>query len=635
MPWASIGYPSFTAGLLKALLAKKNMAADVFYLNLHLAKRMDLNIYEAASQLPFAGDIVFAQAAFGLAATEEGLGDLIRTSKRSHFVPRLSRVFPKIRVAQVVASLAEAAREIVPGFIEDCLDRISWGDYAVVGFISTFNQHVAALALARRLKERFPTVKTVFGGANLWDSMGRETLRACEWVDYVINGDGDCSFPRLVANILDGTPFLPVPGVSFRRDGELFFSEERYPLADMNELPLPDYTDYIRELADTGLTDKVGRPTYCFESSRGCWWGEKVQCTFCGVNGPTLAYRRKASANVVKELAYLASTYGADNFISTDCVPDPEFCQTLFPALQQYQTDRAKLFKIFYEVKASLTKEELAVMKAAGVDLVQCGIESLNSNLLRLMRKGLTALENIRFLKWCREKRITVNWNMLYCIPGEQKGYYDGMLRVLPLVSHLEPPVSLSPITLQRFSAYHKFPGRYDITNIRPSQAYERIYPPDKVNLEEIAYYFDYDYGGFHADSDTTFEALRRVIDMWTESFNSRIAFFEYAYSEGGIELLDSRPADGETVIPRRLVLAGLKARIFLYCDDIRSLQEIKTHLGTEDGIHPTNIEVQKMLDELVEDNIIYGEDGRYLSLATYRPPEMGPLFIKIPLPGK
>ena len=35
------------------------------------------------------------------------------------------------------------------------------------------------------------------------------------------------------------------------------------------------------------------------------------------------------------------------------------------------------------------------------------------------MRKGVTALQNLRLLKWCAEIGITPAWNLLYGFPGE------------------------------------------------------------------------------------------------------------------------------------------------------------------------------------------------------------------------
>ena len=80
---------------------------------------------------------------------------------------------------------------------------MDWGRYSVVGFSSTFQQNVASLALARRIKERFPMVKVVFGGANFEGEMGPEYVRAFPFIDYAVVGEGDMAFPALLRNIAD------------------------------------------------------------------------------------------------------------------------------------------------------------------------------------------------------------------------------------------------------------------------------------------------------------------------------------------------------------------------------------------------------------------------------------------------
>jgi ribosomal peptide maturation radical SAM protein 1 len=634
MPWSPAHLSCITSGLLKALLARQNISADVFYLNLRLARRLNFAQYELIHHLPVVmAETVFADLLFDRPVARdwsEVCHELLLSETVVHrFRPD---VFGSLKSdeKQVAALLNQLSREIIPEFIGDSLTQIAWSDYKVVGFVSAFDQHVASLALARKIKERFPGIKIVFGGANVWGSMGRETLRAFHWVDYVIDGEGDRSFPRLVGNILAGAPFTPVPGVSYQRDGRLFISQERYPPVDMDELPVPDYSDFSRELASNGLVDKAPRPAYLFESSRGCWWGEKMQCTFCGVNGPTLKYRRKSSANVMREIVQ-AAEHGARNFIATDSVVNPELCRTLFPSLKRYQADSGRKFSLFYEVVAGMTKEELLAMREGGVNSVQAGIESLDSDLLRLLRKGTTVLDNIRFLKWCRELKLNVIWIILHSIPGERTDYYERMLSLLPLVSHLEPPAVLLPVQLQRYSAYHEKPDQFGLTNIRPLRAYKHIYPPDKVNIDELAYYFDYDGGSFGAEPTDYLDALRTAIYEWTQKFYGKRAFFEYTITEAGdvVELLDRR---GGEIIPRRLVLCGLKAKIFLYCDSVRLLPEIKVYLAEQGDDHITDEDLQILLADLTAEEIIYGENGRYLSLATYRSPEKSTLFAKIPV---
>src|SRR5262249_10493752 len=171
----------------------------------------------------------------------------------------------------------------VSSFLGNCMERISWGSYDIVGFSSMFEQNLASLSLARRVKERFPRTIIVFGGANCEGIMGLTLHRCFPFVDYVIVGEGDIVFPELVRRLADHAPVDDLRGVVFRRNGISVDNGQPPRIRNLDALPFPDFDDYF------DLLDRAGTPfrerQVTFETARGCWWGEKIQCTFCGLNG--------------------------------------------------------------------------------------------------------------------------------------------------------------------------------------------------------------------------------------------------------------------------------------------------------------------------------------------------------------
>src|SRR5258708_39699506 len=75
---------------------------------------------------------------------------------------------------------------------------------------------------------------------------------------------------------------------------------------------------------------------------------------------------------------------------------------------------------IFYEVKADLETAAMATMAAHGVRAVQPGIEAFATSTLKLMGKGTTTFQNLRFLKLCVTHGLDPNWNLLVGFPGER-----------------------------------------------------------------------------------------------------------------------------------------------------------------------------------------------------------------------
>src|SRR5262249_42034030 len=158
---------------------------------------------------------------------------------------------------------------------------------------------------------------------------------------------------------------------------------------------------------DAAIQDHL-QPSIMVETSRGCWWGEHSHCTFCGLNGLGMAFRSKSPKRAVKEITELWDRYSdrATNVLAVDNILDYRYIKTVLPQLAQ----QTKRFSLFYETKANLKKEQIAHFAEAHIKHIQPGIESLSSRVLKIMRKGISALHNVQMLKWCLEYNITPFW---------------------------------------------------------------------------------------------------------------------------------------------------------------------------------------------------------------------------------
>jgi radical SAM superfamily enzyme YgiQ (UPF0313 family) len=150
-----------------------------------------------------------------------------------------------------------------------------------------FKQHVASLALARRIKRARPDIAILFGGANCEGAMGRECARRFNFVDAVVSGEGERVFAPIVEALLAGQPIPALPGVYTRRTALLpSAAGDNTPLVEaMDELPYPDYADFFAQWERARFLAAY-TPRLMFETSRGCWWGAKHHCTFCGPFAP-------------------------------------------------------------------------------------------------------------------------------------------------------------------------------------------------------------------------------------------------------------------------------------------------------------------------------------------------------------
>ena len=113
---------------------------------------------------------------------------------------------------------------------------------------------------------------------------------------------------RFIECLATGVPPADVPGLVHRVGGVSVTTGPGIPLARLDDLPVPDFSDYFRDLAASGAQADVV-PVLLFETARGCWWGAKSHCTFCGINGGAMAFRAKSQARALDELQTLSAAW--------------------------------------------------------------------------------------------------------------------------------------------------------------------------------------------------------------------------------------------------------------------------------------------------------------------------------------
>lgn len=225
---------------------------------------------------------------------------------------------------------------------------------------------VASLALAKRLEQARPECVIVMGGANCEGPMGAETARQFPFVDAVVSGEGDLVFPDLVTRALDGRPLEGLPGVFTSTNAQVALAAGARLTApmvqDMDALPIPDFSDYFEQFGRSRHAEEW-QPSLFFESSRGCWWGERMHCTFCGLNGRTMSYRSKSAARAVAELTQLVERHPGCDIQVTDNILDLAYFKDFVPLL----AERKLGVDLFYETKANLRKDQIRLLKRAGI----------------------------------------------------------------------------------------------------------------------------------------------------------------------------------------------------------------------------------------------------------------------------
>ncbi|MFE0102592.1 RiPP maturation radical SAM C-methyltransferase [Streptomyces sp. NPDC059009] len=596
MPWQGLDTPSSALGILgpSARRSAAGWTVDEMYVSLrwaeHLMRESDGTItaadYEDVAVQVFhgVGDWVFTPPLYDV--------DSYLVDEFAEFLTERG-IDPAIPV-----HMQKYARK----FIQDLAVEIAADPPDVVGFTSTFMQNVPSLALAKELKRLVPGIRTVLGGSNCDGQQGATLHRNFDQMDFVVSGEGERSLPALLNRIAQGASFADVPGLSWRdAEGHSVANDPAKGALPFAAVPAPDYDSYFEALKASPVREHVS-PMLVMETSRGCWWGERHQCTFCGLNGSNIDFRSKAPARIAQEVRDLAERYQVLDLVMVDNILDMKYINTVMPELADLECD----LRIHYEIKSNLTRKQLSSLREANVLYVQPGIEGLTDHVLRLMDKGVSAAHNVRLLRDSEDLGLNVTWNILYGFPGETEEEYRALMKKFATLEHLQPPTGAWRIALERFSPYFEEPSQGFMFR-RPAEIYEFIYQVPKDQLHDLVYLFDTtDQGIVGAIEDE----LKQGVEEWAKAY-ARSDLSYWSDERGRVVIEDRRASWPEEVI----VLDERRSNVYLGMFQGAGVEGVRRRL-TDSGYQVEDGEVEEMLRYFVDRGLAFEDEGRYVSVA-------------------
>jgi ribosomal peptide maturation radical SAM protein 1 len=504
MPWALVDVPSLALGILARTAREAVPDAEVEVLHANLdyvdwiaARRefviSDYHFYSLSTYFSGVGDWVFSSALYDDPHWRE-----------AEFIEQVP--MPEEHRQRSLELHREA-----PEFIAELAARIVAGRPDLVGFTSTFQQNIPVLAVAKAIKALAPDTLVAMGGANCDGEQGEALHRNFPFVDLVQRGEGETAFPDLLRRLQDGESLDGVPGLCWRApDGASVVNPmSTKPLAP-GEIVAPDYDGYFERLEASAARQWI-EPKLVVEGARGCWWGEKHHCTFCGLNGSFMEFRSKSPTAFWDEILGLVRRHQVLDMFVVDNILDMNYLSSLLPKIIESGYD----LRMQYEIKSNLRGEQLKTLFDAGLVNVQPGIESLNSRVLKLMDKGVTGHQNVRMLRDAATTGLSVAWNYLYGFPGEEDADYLPIIEQFPALHHLPPPDGVARIVLERFSPYFSRP-ELGFAERRPDAQYLMNYDLPESELLDLAYLFATPDRGIGEDVG---DRLREAAGAWQREF--------------------------------------------------------------------------------------------------------------------
>ncbi len=329
-------------------------------------------------------------------------------------------------MASVAAYIHERGYEVaylepsIEGMTRDAYLRfLGEHDFGVIGMSATTLQVSYCIRTCQLIKSRFPHIATVLGGVHA-TLLPEETLDTSDAVDYLVMGDGERPFLRLIDCLSRGDrEAIPsIGGIACRVDGRVVANapSDATRLSEQ-ELPIPLYSIFPMRKYVARISYTKVYPTYTILASRGC----PFKCSFCNATATMgRRLRFKPVERVLEEITLLRDEYGAKGLIFLDSTFTAnhtwlrQFCQA-------YAESGLALPWACNARVDTVNEDILRLMKDAGCWTMLMGIESANQKSLDLMNKGTTVEQNEAVIRLALRLGFYVYTSYILGVPGEDE----------------------------------------------------------------------------------------------------------------------------------------------------------------------------------------------------------------------
>lgn len=499
-PFATAKNPLLGVHILAAQARDLGYKTEILYLNMLLADVIGMEDAEYVCYPPFEmmwmmlHERLFARSAFGLPP----LGKNPEYCGNEAMSVAGNRAYPEVifQSDQFDLDRFMGIEKTCTEFVDHVIEALMPLAYKMIGCSIRMGQTNCSVALLDRIKEKRPDIVTLIGGPACKDSQALGIASLTQSIDYVFSGECDLSFPKFLVEYAEGK--LPSDRIIY---GEF--------QTDLDKLPFPDFSSFMHQVHSFLGEKESGSVIVCYESSRGCWWGEQNRCFFCSEDN---ACRQKSPEKVVKDLKKLSEDSRIAGVYMCDVAMPRSYYEDVLPALLA----DSKCPHIYYQSKVNISLKDVINLKKARVSQLTFGLESFSTGLLKTMNKGTLARHNLRLLRNARSVGLLVHWLLLWGFPLDKAKDYRDTLELLPLIRHFQPPMSCIHMILSKGSPYFMRAREFQIENIRPMAVYKMIFP-QWADLDNLAFWFAADYPSGSHENPGLMKALGKQIRLWQQ----------------------------------------------------------------------------------------------------------------------
>lgn len=233
--------------------------------------------------------------------------------------------------------------------------------------------------------------------------------------DAVVVGEGDITIVNLMNVVKNRTSLSSVKGIAYLENGQLVQTPRQELITDIDTIPFPAYDLFPMDYYALWRIGNVTKPTdrlAILLSGRGC----PFHCNFCYRMDE--GFRVRSPQNIIKEIQHLRDTYNLnffffqDELLMTSVERTVKLCEALEPLNIRWACNGRLNFA---------KPEVLKLMKESGCVFINYGIESLDDDALKAMRKNLTVKQITKGIEATLSVGIHPGFNIIFGNIGETK----------------------------------------------------------------------------------------------------------------------------------------------------------------------------------------------------------------------
>lgn len=265
----------------------------------------------------------------------------------------------------------------------------------------------------KRVKEILPHTITVAGGVHPTIEY-QSLLRNHEEIDIAVIGEGERTMVELIEKIQNEQPLDEIKGIAYRCDHTIKVNMNREFIQDLDALPFADWESLPMDRYWDRWTIKKNYA--CMLLSRGC----PYNCTFCGHGIIGKRYRKRSPELIIEEIKLLYDRYRvrnisfADSTLNVDNDWLKEICEKIL------KLNRKIIWGCSLRADR-VDKEALKLMKKSGCVKVFIGVESVDDEMLKRMKKAESFDKVKEGISIIREAGLTPDLGFIIGMPGETK----------------------------------------------------------------------------------------------------------------------------------------------------------------------------------------------------------------------